>query len=113
MSDEGERGPKTFGELRRLLEKLGDPWQPDPASPDDEPLPVYPTGGDGIYEVGDRLLPEGGVADRLKEHPPANPDLRAVWRSAGLLDEPETPPKRPSRNRPRVNKNTPAPDSGG
>ena len=41
-----------------MLAALGDPWQPDPTLSDDEPLPEYPTGGDGVQEPADRVLKE-------------------------------------------------------
>jgi hypothetical protein len=111
----GSKGtPKTYGELRRLLAEAGDPWQPDPTKSDEEPLPEFPTGGDGVYEPDSRTIGEGGVDDLLKgATPPSNPDLRAAWREAGLLPDEDTevsPRRGRSRKRPSTK---PAPDSGG
>ena len=39
-----------------MLAELGDPWSPDPTVSDDEPLPEFPTGGDGEYEPADRAV---------------------------------------------------------
>lgn len=89
MSGPSRRAPTTFGELRTLLAERGDPWQPDPSLSDDEPLPEYPTGGDGVYEPPDRELPEGDLDELLRRHPPAHPDLQAVWSEEGLLETPE------------------------
>ena len=30
------RAPKTYGELRKMLAELGNPWLPDPTLSDDE-----------------------------------------------------------------------------
>lgn len=116
MAAQSERAPETYGELRKLLAELGNPWQPDTSISDDERLPEYPTGGDGIEEPAERLLPEGGVVDVLKSHPPTNPDLRAVWRAEGLLDkrdEPDEAEPPAGRKRSRKAQVTPAPDTGG
>jgi hypothetical protein len=106
------RAPKTYGDLRKLLRDLGDPWRPDPTVSDDEPLPDYPTGGDGRYEPSDRVLPDDGVNAVLERSPPANPALREVWREEGLLPEADSTraPARPKRSR---RKTTPPPDDGG
>jgi hypothetical protein len=79
-------GPRTFGELRRQLHKMGDPWQVDPARADEEPLPEYPTGGQLDGDPPGALLAEGALDEHLKRGvPPANPQLRDVWREQGLL----------------------------
>jgi hypothetical protein len=99
-----------------MLAERGSPWQPDPSISDHERLPVYPTGGDGVQEPVERLLPDGGVDDVLKGHPPTNPDLRAVWHAEGLLDTPDEPDasKHPAgRRRSGRARVTPAPDTGG
>ena len=113
MARQSKPAPRTFGELRKLLAEIGDPWQPDPAISDDQPLPEFPTGGDGIYEPSDRVLPIGGVIDALKGHPPTNPDLLAVWREEGLLDKPDEAAAPKGRKRSRQTKATSAPDTGG
>src|SRR5262245_7622981 len=100
MLKRSKRAPKTYGDLRRLLAAAGDPWQPDATRSNDEPLPRYPTGGDGRAEPASRTLGRGGVDAILrKATPPANPDLRAVWRDEGLVPLPDegaghTSPKR-------------------
>ena len=95
-----------------MLAELGDPWRPDPTVSDDEPLPEYPTGGDGKYEPADRELNEDGVMAVLKGRPPTNVDLLAVWREEGLLEDAEdaAAPAKAKRSR---RKTTPAPDQGG
>jgi hypothetical protein len=109
-----KRAPKTFGELRKMLAALGDPWQPDPSRSDDEPLPDYPTGGDGAMEPDERLLGKGGVPDVLKGSPPTNLDLRAEWAEEGLLEDVEEGlapgQKRSRRKRTRAK---PPPSTGG
>jgi hypothetical protein len=110
-----ERQPVTYGDLRKLLARAGDPWEPDPTKADEEELPVYPTGGDGVYEPDSRTVGEGGVDKLLAEaSAPPNPDLRAEWREEGLLPDDEgakrPPPKRSARKKAKP---TPAPDSGG
>ncbi|MEU6064076.1 hypothetical protein ABZ864_06110 [Streptomyces sp. NPDC047082] len=82
--------PRTVGELRRLLTELGDPWTVDPALSDDAPLPDPPRGALLEEEAPEELrleaLPEEvDLRDLLSAQPPANPDLRARWREAGLL----------------------------
>jgi hypothetical protein len=113
MAGDPEQTPKTYGELRKLLAEVGNPWEPDPTMSDEEPLPEFPTGGDGVYEPDSRTIGEGGVDDLLEgATPPTHPELRAVWRDDGMLRDEviETPPTRPPRKGPSP---TPAPDSGG
>jgi hypothetical protein len=115
MATNAKRTPRTYGELRKLLADAGDPWQPDPTKADEEELPVYPTGGDGVYEPRDRTVAKGGVDDVLaKAPPPSNPELRAEWHEEGLFADEEAAdvvrPKRRARKKPSL---TPAPDSGG
>jgi hypothetical protein len=114
MATNSKRTPRTYGELRKRLASAGDPWQPDPTKADDEELPVYPTGGDGVYEPRDRTLGKGGVDEVLATGPlPSNPELRAEWREEGLVpDEEATESPRPRRSRKKPSP-TPAPDSGG
>lgn len=96
----GRAAPKTFGELRKLLAELGNPWSPDPARSDDEPIPAYTTGGDGTREPVGELLPIRGVFAFLKRFPPSNTLLREVWRERGLLDESRIESKRRIKPRP-------------
>ena len=58
MVTKSKRALRTYGELRKLLAAAGDPWQPGPTKSDDEPLPEYPTGGDGKYEPRGVQKPE-------------------------------------------------------
>jgi hypothetical protein len=114
MATKATRSPRTYGELRKALAAAGDPWQPDPTKSDDEALPVYPTGGDGVYEPANRTLGEGGVERLLaKGTLPSNPDIVAEWREEGLLppDEGKAGPRPRKSAKKKVT--TPAPDSGG
>jgi hypothetical protein len=83
--------PATIGELRKLLAKMGNPWQPDPRLSDDEPMPTYPTGGDGSTEPVGQVVPEGMALDHIKAEPPTNPFLLEVWKKHGLYDKPREP----------------------
>jgi len=85
--------PKTIGDLRHLLSQLGDPWRPDPRLSDDEPIPEFPTGGDGTKEPPGKLLPKRGVIDFLKKDLPSNPFLREVWKERGILGKSDKPRK--------------------
>jgi hypothetical protein len=85
--------PKTIGELRKMLAKLGDPWRPDPTLSDGEPIPKFPTGGDNIKEAAGKIVPEGRLIEVLKKNPPSNPFLRDTWKKHGLLEEPAQPPR--------------------
>lgn len=83
-----EPPPRTIGDLRRLLAKLDYPWRPDTRLSDDEPIPEYPTGGDGSKKPPGVLLREGELMKLLKSDQPANPFLRAVWKERGLVGRP-------------------------
>jgi hypothetical protein len=115
MATDSKRPVMTYGALRKRLAKIGDPWRPDPTKSDDEPLPEFPTGGDGHYEPAEREIGKGGVNKLLRSAiPPSNPDLRAEWQEQGIVveaevDEPPTA-KRSTRKKPAE---VPAPNSGG
>jgi hypothetical protein len=84
--------PKTIGELRRRLAKLGNPWEVDPQLSDDDPLPDRPRGGQREEEIPEehRLVPPEPGADLrglLAAEPPANPFLRARWVELGMLNQ--------------------------
>jgi hypothetical protein len=114
MASSEKRTAKTYGDLRKLLAEMGDPWHPDPTKSDDEPLPEFPTGGDGVFEPDSRTMGKGGVDELLKDAPPpANPDVQAEWREAGLLPDEAAEPTRPARQQRKTPPTTPAPDSGG
>ncbi len=114
MATASKLTPYTYGELRKLLADAGTPWQPDPTKSDEEPLPVFPTGGDGVYEPHSRTIGTGGVDDLLKSATsPSNPDLRAEWREEGLLPDEVAETRRPTRPSRKRMSTTPAPDSGG
>jgi hypothetical protein len=106
------RAPKTYGELRKMLAELGDPWSPDPRVSDDEPLPEFPTGGDGEYEPSDRTVAGDALIAVLKDRPPSNPELQAVWRDEGLLAEGGTGSAHARAKRSR-RKRSPPPNQGG
>jgi hypothetical protein len=89
-----DRAPKTIGELRQLLSRLGNPWAPDPRLSDSEPIPQFPTGGDGRMDPVGNVVPKGGVIDAVREDPPSNPHLRDLWIERGLIGPPEKPRKR-------------------
>lgn len=48
MNDEHARPPATIGELRRRLERLGQPWTIPARFNDDDPLPDPPRGGEPV-----------------------------------------------------------------
>jgi hypothetical protein len=82
--------PKTIGELRQRLVKLGSPWQVDPRLSDDERLPDRPRGGQREEDIPEehRLMPLEPGADLrglIATQPPANPFLRARWAENGML----------------------------
>ncbi len=90
----------TIGDLRKRLSALGNPWEPDPTLSDDEPMPQYPTGGDGTMDA------PGLLADDLDEllkkgAPPANAELQKLWRKAGLLGKEQSAKSKQSRKRDR------------
>jgi hypothetical protein len=88
--------PKTIGDLRKLLSQLGNPWQPDPRLSDAEPIPQFPTGGDGTMEPVGQVLPKGRAINSIRKDPPLNPHLREVWIERGLL--PRSDKRRKSAN---------------
>jgi hypothetical protein len=79
----------TIGDLRKRLRARGTPWEPDPTLSDDEPIPQYPTGGDGTAGAPGELAADDNLDELLRKQgaPPANVELRKVWREAGLLDK--------------------------
>jgi hypothetical protein len=86
--------PKTVGELRRRLAKMGNPWEVDPRLGDDDPLPDPPRGGQLDEEIPDEdrlkaLEPEADLRGLIATSPPANPFLRARWAEAGMLNQNE------------------------
>ena len=91
MSDERRHEePRTIGELRARLERLGNPWSVDPRLADEEPIPDLPRGGlepgQGPAEVEPPAPFEGDLERMLSESPPTNPLLRRRWAEAGLLE---------------------------
>jgi hypothetical protein len=80
-----DRPPKTIGDLRKLLSKMGNPWQPDPRLSDAEPIPQFPTGGDGTFDAVGHVLPKGGAIEAIRKVPPSNPHLRDLWIERGLM----------------------------
>jgi hypothetical protein len=86
----GEAAPKTVGELRKLLARLGTPWEPDPRLSDDEPIPRFPMGGDASVSPVGRPLPQGKAIDAIRRDPPLNPHLREIWLAQGLLRRTES-----------------------
>ena len=82
--------PRTAGELRRILNELGNPWTVDPRLNDDDPLPNYQRGGEIPLEsarVSD--VREEDFVSFLKRHLPSNPLLRDHWIKLGLIEEEE------------------------
>jgi len=81
--------PVTIGDLRRRLRSLGNPWEPDPTLSDDQPIPRYPTGGDGTKRGPGELAPDENLDEVLKRQgaPQSNEELREVWREKGLLEK--------------------------
>jgi hypothetical protein len=82
--------PRTVGEVRRRLAEIGNPWTPDPALGDDEPLPVYRRGGQHEHELPESRLPEplapgADLTGLIAALPPTNVFLRARWAELGLL----------------------------
>jgi hypothetical protein len=93
----------TIGDLRKRLRSLGNPWEPDPALSDDEPIPQYPTGGDEKARPPGELAADANLDELLSKlgAPPSNPDLREVWREEGLLGKGRRSNARPSSKRDR------------
>jgi hypothetical protein len=79
----------TIGDLRKRLRSLGTPWEPDPMLSDDDPIPQYPTGGDGTAGAPGELAADEDLDELLTKQgaPPSNVELRKVWRKAKLLDK--------------------------
>lgn len=117
MAKRSEEAPRTFGELRRLLDGLGNPWRPDPSRSDDEQLPAYPTGGDGTYDSLGLVRSEAEVLDLLRSRPSRHPDLRDDWVEHGLLEDVAADESVPVKGRAKkpggARTPTPAPDMGG
>ncbi len=96
----------TIGELRRALRERGSPWMPDEKYKDSDPIPVYPTGGDGSTKPVGKLIPSGKAVNEIRKHLPANEDLRAAGIAEGAIPKPRsvrerrTPPKRIVRRMP-------------
>jgi hypothetical protein len=90
----------TIGDLRRRLRELGNPWQPDPTLSDDEPIPKFPTGGDGTFSAPGALETGESLKQRLARHaPPTDARLRKVWRKEGLLGTTRQPPTARSKTK--------------
>ncbi len=86
--------PKTIGELRRRLAKLGNLWEVDPQLGDDDPLPDPPRGGQREEEIPEEhrlaVLESGAdLQSLIAMQPPANPFLRIRWVEAGMLKQDE------------------------
>lgn len=84
------QGPRTIGELRRVLAEAGSPWTVNSRLGDADPLPDLPRGGQRDEDIpeGSRLTAVAADADLgalLKATPPANPFLRARWVELGLM----------------------------
>lgn len=94
MNDDGQhanedREPLTYGQLRRRLEEMGNPWSVDPTISDDELVPQYPTGGqppeeDDFDAVVRTVGPDTDIRDLIAELPPSNPHLREEWEKLGV-----------------------------
>lgn len=93
----GDRPPHTIGDLRKLLARLGNPWQPDPGLSDAEPIPQFPTGGDGTMEPVGQAVPKGRLIEAIRKDPPSNPHLRDVWIQRGLIRQSSESPKPSTR----------------
>jgi hypothetical protein len=93
----GAAPPSTVGDLRGLLSARGNPWQPDPRLSDEEPLPVFPTGGDTSTDPVGVMLPKGRAIDAIKKDLPSNPHLRDLWMERGIVKRTERTRKAVSR----------------
>jgi hypothetical protein len=98
---------QTYGDLRRRLAEVGDPWTIDPVVSDDEPLPTYPLGArtDEEDEVvrQSRVDPDTDVRDIIGDLPPNDPGLSARWREADVpvkQDRRAAPPDREAGEEP-------------
>lgn len=76
--------PMTYGELRRLLSEIGNPWAPDKSKPDDEPLPQFSTGWDGKRVGLKPLRTAKDVSAALAQHPAPNDELAEVRKELGI-----------------------------
>ena len=83
------QGPRTAGDLRRLIAKMGYNWVVDPRLRDDDALPRYPRGG----KSGGTVAVVSDVASVLRRDPPVNPFLRARWVELGLLARDQLGPR--------------------
>lgn len=93
-SPESHDEPLTAGDLRRRLAEMGNPWTVDPRLGDEDPVPEYPRGGQLEEDApeSDALLTRPLATDVdfheiLREVPPTNLDLRALWIERGLLED--------------------------
>lgn len=77
-----------YGDLRKQLAEMGDPWSVDPTISDDEPLPLFPLGGrtdeEDAFVQERRLDPETDVREIIADLPPNDPHLAARWSEAGV-----------------------------
>jgi hypothetical protein len=78
-------GPRTAGELRRLIAEKGHQWTVDLRLRDGDPLPKYARGGKPEKEPKGPKETTGDLSDFLREYPPSNPFLRARWTELKLL----------------------------
>jgi len=80
--------PADVGELRRRLERLGQPWNALPHLTDEDPLPDPPRGGQPVepgHVQGLRAVDSQEDFEAvLAEAPPGNPFLAARWRELGF-----------------------------
>ena len=82
MTDKKEpEGPRTAGELRRLIAQKGYKWTVDPHLRDSDPLPKYARGGKQEKQVKATVGSTGDLSAFMRQHPPSNPLLRARWMS--------------------------------
>ncbi|MHA7291321.1 hypothetical protein ACX80V_16990 [Arthrobacter sp. MDT3-24] len=84
-----ERPALTYGELRRRLEQMGNPWTVDPLISDDEPVPQFPMGGEqadseDILRLATRIDPQADIRELIAMLPPNDPGLRELWNETGL-----------------------------
>jgi len=86
MTDKKEpEGPRTAGELRRLIAQKGYKWTVDPHLRDSDPLPKYARGGKQEKQVKATVGSTGDLSAFMRQHPPSNPLLRARWIELKLL----------------------------
>lgn len=86
---DGRSEPKTVGELRRTLARMGDPWEVQLSLGDDDPLPMPSRGGDGSAPLTpDTFASVDDLKHALRAGPvPTNPFLQKEWAQAGLLEK--------------------------